>query len=366
MRSLFIGLLMLLGGAPLQAGVYHRREIALPLPTELSENNGLQSRRNDLRSVDDRANLDGPDKAKQDSFRALYFDEVKQMEAKDGKEPLTSEQKLDLSADYIRLGRNAKAIDLIEKQTLPALAKDDPYRFLLLANLAAAYWGSNVPSRAIEWQKQSLAAWPTRFQGWTWEQWFHYRRSEKALLTLMQSRQMTLEGGRPPTETAPDPLFPGVRWTGLGDKYVIGGIDPVTAEKLPGDAEPIVVQLMLWLPTDDILYWQYGELLNAKGKVADALKVLDLLVSVSGMSNNKELFQHRRLLKSAKIESPVTKSTPPSTGFEAPPSVPQTAAPPPSWIPDWRALVIGFLAGVLIAVVVSLQWKEWKRAKSRR
>jgi tetratricopeptide (TPR) repeat protein len=337
----------LASAAPLRAGVYHRREMQAPLPTELNGNGGVKSKRENLRGVLDQMSLKGPNSAEPGSLRADYLDEVAKLEAKADR---SAAEQLDLSADYIRLGRFDKARDLLEGK----IKEDEPLRFLLLSNLAAAYWGAGVASRAEERQLEALKAWPLHHTGWTWEQWHRYRRAEGLLLKIMQSRPRA--GG-----LALDPLFLGVTFSSPDKKYEVGGIPSTQADRLPGDAEALTTQLILWLPADDLLYWYYGELLNARGAVADAFSVLDLLVNRSGMSNVQPLFDHRRALKQALDADPaLNKPTRPAEDVAAPSSPPPDTRPTAA-LPSWQQVGVGFLGGVLVAVAAVFQIREWRR-----
>jgi len=326
----------------------------LPFPTKFEKELELESRRGALRSIFDQANEGKPEKEwswdRRDCLR-----ELGKWEEKEKTGSLTPAEVMDLSACYIRLGRDNKAIALLEK-TLPNLIPEEPQRFLLLSNLAAAYWAKGVASRAINYQREALAKWPVHFPGWTWEEWHRTLRAERALLVLMQSRPW-VDGGRAPDpkEKTVDPLFPGVRFAGPGNKYIVGGLEPLSASRLPPDAEAILIQLMLWQPLDSDLYWQYAEVLNAKGKIHDAAKVMRQLVELSGYGNIPEVRQHRNLLVEA---TDATPRPPEDKSSERP------AAPAPA-VFDWRPLLVGLAGGVLIAVLIQLQWREWRRRRAQ-
>jgi tetratricopeptide (TPR) repeat protein len=343
MRGTVIGVALLTGAlaaGPAWAGVYHRREMQAPLPTELSS---VLSQRSDLRSVNDQF---GPPFS---SLHGEYVAEVAKLESRQEKEPLKPLELLDLSACYIRLGRYGKAIELLE----PKRKEDDPTRFLLLLNLAAAYWDEkDRRPRALDCQKEALDAWPTHYAGWSWEEWHHYLRAETLLYKLMQDREQAARGGSAPP--ALDRLFLGVTFARRDGKYEVGGLEPAQAARLPADAEPLVIQLILWQPTDVLLLWDYAELLNARGEVADALRVMDLLVGPERMSNVALLFDHRRALKQA-------PAAPPKFRFVAAAEPPVTGA-----LPSWQQVGVGFLAGALVASLALLQLGEWRRRAAAR
>jgi hypothetical protein len=205
--------------------------------------------------------------------------------------------------------------------------------------------------------------------------------------------------------TTTDTLFPGCRFVGPSGKYEAGGLALKSQDALPPDASEIVLQLVLWMPFDDRLYWQLGELLNARGEVENALDIFKELIEARNLSNVAELMQHRRALlevvdgwkkwKEALKETPAfnqdllaalqlaslpTQLTPGGVGTAgaaagalAPAQVVEVASktqapppkPPPSdtgnWLPNWRHVSVSFVAGALVATLVSLQWREWQR-----
>jgi tetratricopeptide (TPR) repeat protein len=328
-----------------------------PLPTRWTGNNSVMLRRGELLSIDDQVFKTNPPKAKEGkSVRDECLEEMAALEKKKEK-GLTAEEQMSLSACYIRLGRNEKAINLL-KEALAKLGEDEPYRFLLQANLAMAYWESGLAARAVQAQKDALKNWPVRFKGWTWEQWHRYRQADRALLNLMQYR-LRLQEERQPPSAAPtlDPLFVGVKFSGPKGKYVVGGLDPASADRLPTDAETTVVQLILWLPREPRLVWYYAEVLNARDKTSQALEVFDALLNALSQGGITELKQHRRALLEAGVELP-------KKGAEAKVDRPSSPAPTAAPLVDWRQLSVGFAAGALVAVVAALQVQEWRRRRA--
>src|SRR5262249_40593751 len=119
------------------------------------------------RTINDAVFKASPPKAQEGkSVRDECLEEMTSLEKRERKD-LSPGDCMNLSACYVRLGRPNKAIALLETQ-LKDVSKDEPYRFLLEANLAMAYWDDGVASRAIHWQRESMAHWPTHFKGWTW------------------------------------------------------------------------------------------------------------------------------------------------------------------------------------------------------
>jgi hypothetical protein len=86
----------------------------------------------------------------------------------------------------------------------------------------------------------------------------------------------------------------------VGDsgRYEAGKIAASERAKLPPDAVAIVQQLLIWLPDDTLLYWQYGELLNANGDVTSAAQVFDDCAWRRRL-DSAELKQHRQIVTEA-------------------------------------------------------------------
>jgi tetratricopeptide (TPR) repeat protein len=333
--------------------------------------------------------------ARPGSLRRSYECLAADLEAKG--DDLTTLDRVDLGACYLRLRRYEDARRVLEK--------GDRKHFLILANLASAYHGLDLISRAIAFQEQALAAWPSVWAGWTGEKVRFYRMAERYYLKLLRLRErdQPREGGRPAAVQTVDALFPRVRFVGPDGRYQAGELAPAHADELPPYAYTVVLQLVLWQPFDDRLYWLLGELLNAGGEVDIASGILDELVSSRGLSGWGELVAHRRvLMRSARaraalrsnldvwnslsaalmfrgqllppVAGPVAYEAVlwqprlmPSRGDQVLPVESSAAAPPgPRWALDWRQLAVGFGAGLAVALLGGLQWREWRRRRPAR
>ena len=317
---------------------------------------------------------------------------------------LTTDDRINLGACYIRLGRSDKAVEVLKAA--------DQKNFLVLANLAAAYGpaplGLSELDRAVSYEEQALAAWPSSQPGWNGTALYWYHRAETYYLKLLRLRLR---------EALANPTAK--RWETLDALFDKPGSPAAPYEahmqpwrmwgELPPDGYQIVAQLLVWSPNDDRLYWQLGELLNAGGVVQDAYKVFDELVNNRSESTVRELQEHRKILKAsldvvdavdklkadpAKFQtdfhtlmwavSPRGLLLPPVGGDLAnetamaaraqvyaaqtqqqpqPTQPPPPSNPSPGWWPDWRPLFVGFAAGLIVATLAALQWTEWRRRR---
>jgi hypothetical protein len=321
---------------------------------------------------------------------------VNELEARDRLGLLSFEDRINLGAYYLRLREPEKAV-----QVLSAAERMDRQNFMLLANLATAHHLAGRLERAISYERQALAAWPAVRAGFRTQDLYRYRRAEKYYLSLLQNRyqESIRPTGMPP---ALDPLFPKVRFVGPRGKYEPGTLAPEQWEELPPDAVTIVEQLVLWLPDDGRLLWQLAELLNAEGDVQDAAKLIDSLV-FNNVLSTRELLEHRSVLKAAapvaaKLNgqdgraikeqllwaaaprgvglAPGIGPAMPELGWAAaletlsagpllpggnsPPLTP--SAPAAASIKVWH-LAVTFLAGMLVALLLSMQFRESRRRR---
>ncbi len=279
--------------------------------------------------------------------RKLLLEKVAKLEAKEKEAPLPVEEVVTLSAYLIRLGRTDQARTLLEK-TRDKLADNDPYKFLVLLHLAAAYEATpELLQRAVLTQREALAAWPKEFKGWSADDVAWYRIAEGYYQKYLEARFIEVQrnNGVPPLESTPAPVFPKARFDEPGREYQAGSFGPETADALPLDAQTVVAQLLFWRPNDNRLYWLYGEILNGRGNLQEA----------KGIFN--DLYENRSV-KAAKAHRDVLKEVPPP----APPVEPVPPPPAPELLVlDWRQIAGSFLAGAVVTALVLLQWRQWSR-----
>lgn len=406
MRRMLLSLAILGGGlasaGPLRAGVYNFAPPPSRYPSDLMEASrrdakSVRDHRGQLQAIDERASNQG-------NLRAGYLQQTAALQERQRAGTLRAEDRINLGACLIRLGRFDKARKVLEEaeRVIPA---DSSYRFFALLNLANVYQEDpDLLSRALDTQARALKSWPAVWAGWNRQESDWYRRVETHVLRLMRLRQAEIRaaGGRPAPYQTVDALFPGVRFVGADGSYEAGAIDFDMWNKLPSDAEALVIQMMLWQPRDNRLYWLYGELLNARGQVADAFAVLNSLDDIR-IGSPRELHGHRGVLQRAQkslefwdypnwqtlswIAAPRGQLLPPGIGsiayemgwatvFKAtdpaavmsPPVAPPTepAAPPAGTsLPDWRHLTVSFITGIVVAVLAVLQWQQWRRRQTK-
>jgi hypothetical protein len=299
-----------------------------------------------------------------DSLGLRYLKRVTELEAKEKRGELTTTDRINLGACWLRLEQPNKAIAALT----PAAREGKPH-FLVLANLATAYEMARIPERAISYRQAALKDWPAAFAGWTQAQLYWYRRAEKYHLTLLELR--TREPSGRDMDTL-DALFPRVRFSVLGGDYKPGPLPPDQWVELPEEALPLVYQLVYWRPLDDRLFWLLGEVLNARGDIGSAATVLQELVVKYRQLNRTapvELRRHAQVLQAARppieVVADVKPDRNPAKGAALAPERNATAAPAESqgWMPDWRQVVIGFVSGALVALLGVWQVREIRRRR---
>lgn len=284
---------------------------------------------------------------------------------------LTTEQKLNLGAVFIRRGKANEAVNL-----LGPLARQEPKNFLVQSNLATAYQMLGETQRAADTLTDALDAWPKDWQelgedrkpffssiGWTEAESNLYRPREVYQLKLLRLRKK--EGPKATVETV-DALFADnegkpVRFVGESGKFEVGTIARAEKAKLPRDAIDNVQQLLLWLPGDLRLYWLLGELYNAEGgndNIRVAKIIFEELGSGFGGFNFRapEFDEHRKVLRDHEVtddKSGQVKLDDPGKPKDDQPRY------------NMRSLVVGFGTGFVVAIFTMWQIREIRRRRQR-
>ncbi|MBO0699462.1 MAG: hypothetical protein J2P46_13790, partial [Zavarzinella sp.] len=212
-------------------------------------------------------------------LREQYEEAATKLEDVAKKRPLTADETADLGALHVRLGRSAKAVEVLRKAH-----RDHPNHFGIAANLGTAWQMQGDLNEAARALQEAVRLSPPR-----------RRTFEEAHLKLVRLRQKEPKG-----TTAPDDLF-GVPFTGAGGKPEAGRIDPAARKKLPADDVAIGQQLALWLPGDGRLLWLLAELANAHGDVRTAAAILDGVVTEYALTT-PEARERRKLYRAAADE----------------------------------------------------------------
>jgi tetratricopeptide (TPR) repeat protein len=335
-----------------------------------------------------------------DSARGQVLQRVEQLEQqlRDGK--LSGQGRVNLSAYYVRLNQPEKAIDLLE--AVPARQRD----FMTLSNLATAYQLTGNLDRADRYLTQALANWPrvsTETSSWRLN-WL--KVVEKYHLQLIRGRMR--EQGQPGGASASlDALFPGLRLVGPSGEYEAGLLAAEQWARLPAGHMEIVKLLVLWMPHDARLRWLLAEMVNANGDPRLAWEMMDELRQTRGFGNPEFAAHHRELSharataerlsrmrrrfleEKVKALAPLGGLLPPAPAaaldataaamaldriYQEPLPAQEvdaapldTAAPPPpasnGWTPEWRQIAVSFVAGAVVATLLSLQLREMRKRK---
>lgn len=341
------------------------------------------------------------------SARFRVFQRIKALEAKKQDGSLTYQDRVNLSAYYTRLNEPEKAVALLA--ALPRNERD----FLASSNLATASQLAGRLDRAEGYLVEALENWPKVSLLCSSFQLNWLRLAEQYHLKLIRSRLLEARDPRSARVQSVDPLFPRVHFVGPSGQYEAGLIASEQWANMPADALNIVRQLVLWMPLDKRLTWLLAELLNSAGEVEAALQLMNELDTFQAPFRPPEFVAHRRVLEEWKetvqtllakrprfIEEKVTRSLapvayllPPGVGFtleatgavdalhkvnpEKPPDFKPTvlatnpAAPPSNeaarpWTPEWRQIGVSFVAGVVIALLLSLQLRELRKRRQQQ
>ncbi len=206
----------------------------------------------------------------------------------------SSAEMLELTGCWLRTGQAPRVIEFLGKKRLTG---NDADSILLLSHLAMAQ--AHDPAllpRAIATQEDLLDRWPDTIKDWNYPKWHHFRKSEVALLSLWRARHReNIAAGGVAVPVQMDSIL-GLESLVSKDSFKPGKPPKAAWDRIGPELESLVVQLLIWLPSDSRLYWAYGELLNAKGDQASAFKIMTELVEARQMSGVETLFRHRAVL----------------------------------------------------------------------
>jgi hypothetical protein len=212
-------------------------------------------------------------------LREQYEDAAAKLGEAGKKRGLTADESADLGGLYIRLGRPAKAVEVLR-----TAVRTNPDHYRLIANLGTGWQLQGDLAEAARTLRDAVRLAPARWKPF-----------EEAQLKLVQLRQKETRPGK-----LPDDLF-GVEFVGSSGKPEAGKIDPAARKKLPADDVAIVQQLAIWLPADARLLWLLAELANAYGDVRTAAALMDGVVTEFALTI-PEARERRALYRSAADE----------------------------------------------------------------
>jgi hypothetical protein len=394
---------------PVQAGLYSTEEP--PILQFAGDYRGFQKAIGELRGLASEKSERTDPKTGYESPRVKVKKRVAELEAKARAGTVTMQERINLSAHYIRLGENNNAVTILGEAEL----RKGPYAFMALANLATANLNLGLYERAEANLAEAIESWPKSWPGWTTQQVEWFRRVERYQLRLVMSRESEARKPGPKREQL-DLLFPKVTFQGPGGRYRAGLLDDRQWDQLPADALRIIVQLVYWMPFDNRLYWLLAEVLNANNEPMSAYALMDELTNDRSGYTADELKAHRQALWEAKgfwdtvrrekdrllwekarfALSPLRGMLPPVVGFlfegggwlkavkvvnENPTQVSLDSANNPDdakaddaaespaesrksfWDFNWQHVAVSFGAGAVIATLLSMQLRELRRRK---
>src|SRR5262245_38863150 len=383
-----VAVLILLGGTvSARAGIYHPAEGYLRPSTP----GALLEQVDKLRTTASPS----PNPQNPNPYHEEYLAKVAALEGLNARGLLTTLDRVNLGAYYLRLNKPDKAREVLE------VVPDDQRNFLVLANLATAYHLSGMPDRALFTQQQVLDSWPDMWPGLTGADLLWFRLCERSFLNLLRSRQQ--EPPRRPGDLPPDvdSLFPGLKFVGPGGEYRPGEIAAQQWDKLPPRADQTVAQLVLWLPFDDRLYWLLAELFNVQG--GDALKAGEMMedLVVRRGFHPPLLRQHRQILMDEDVRKTLKVLTTDQAltsvvfslwsfaprgvgmapgaaggfleigwtagltpGLQNPPPNPGKPGIPSTILPDLGSVLVGGAAGIVVGVLLTLQVRALRKPRT--
>ncbi len=204
-------------------------------------------------------------------LREQYEEAAGKLEANAKKRALTADEAADLGALFIRLGRPAKAVEVLRKAQ-----RDHPSHYKIASNLGTAWQLQEDLNEAARSLQEAVRLAPPR-----------WKRFEEAQLKLVRLRRNEAKN-----KSTLDDLF-GVTFTKKPD--------PTIRKKLPADDVILVQQLALWLPGDGRLLWLLGELANQHGDVRTAASILEGVVTEFALTS-PEAREQRKFYRAAADE----------------------------------------------------------------
>ena len=289
----------------------------------------LDDRQSLLPAVDPNADP----KAEKPFYAKQVHETAAALEKKFKEGQITIEEGVSLGGYYILLNQPDNAILIME-----AMYKREKKDFMVIANLAMAYYARGILDRADTYQSELVmpSKWPKKYKDWPAERLRWQLRAEQLFLTMQSQRGKELLAGGG-LDLKLDTLFAGARFEGPDGKYAAGQTDSETEDALPPDAAEVIQQILLWMPQDDRLQWLLAEIYNARGETQEAMSLMSKLVN-KGLTSEK-LREHRHVLEVAALPK------------DPAPDVPDV----PPWQADLRSIGVGGGIGLVVGMLVVFQ-----------
>ena len=298
---------------------------------------------------------------------------------------LSLEQKINLSAAFIRTRRYTEAIQL-----LAPLARLHPQNPFLHANLGTAYQlAGGQESRAIASLEQGLAAWPKDWDnlseakkkdwldlGFSGPEEIQQRRAEEAYhLKLLKLRAREPGGSYEQVDALFGDGKKPVRFVGDSGKFEPGKIakeEKAILDKVRKDgADPrpidVVQQLLIWLPDDLRLQWLLAELYNAEGNLPAAKFYFAKLGGAADLNVPRVTAEEFRARRQIMLETELPEENGVTEGDmtkKIKENEEKRNRERAADVIDWRSLWVGVLIGGAVALFMLWQVKEWRRRKN--
>lgn len=268
---------------PAQAGVYYSNEVIAELPAQWR---GFLLDHRSLRALAVPPQLGLPPSP-------LATEYQRALAGLEKKTPLSADEQADLGALYLRLGKPARAVEVLR-----LAQRQHPAHFRIAANLGTAWQLHGDLDQSAEALSHAVRLAPKNL-----------RAAEELHLKLVRARR------RPTDRQSLDDLL-GVRWVGPSGQWQVGQMAPAEREKLPTEALALVQRLALALPADGRLLWQLGELANATGDVRSAAAIFEGLVSEFAFTMPEVRDRRQRLRAAADALPPADRSSDAKAGHE--------------------------------------------------
>jgi hypothetical protein len=177
-----------------------------------------------------------------------------------------------------------------------------------------------------------------------------------------------------------DVLFAGkdgkpLEFVGPSGKYEPGKLADAERDKLPEHSVKLAIlyveQLLNWMPLDDRLYWQLGELVSADGYPAEALEIFDILANKKNFTLGKKEMPYEEFKAHHEITRAYVKEMNEKQNKSQTNVTPTNTTPPPqppaeeNWEERWRFFGVGVGCGGVLALFAFWQLRRFLGQRRR-